>query len=135
MLIKFLISFSCVFQIKPAPQLNDLQTFLTTLINDVRTSPDSFAKYIEERLLNKFEGKIFEDVLETIEGPSCMKDLSKELYSLQTLFPLQINPFLSQVAENHSRYMKEQGIITHYTQGSTPMDILKEKGTIVGSTG
>lgn len=52
---------------------------MVTIINDVRTSPESFSKFLETKLLNKFKGKIFDDILETNEGSSCLKELSKKL--------------------------------------------------------
>lgn len=115
------------------PQLNHLQTFFASILNDVRVAPESFAKYVEEQVECKYDGKYFDQMIETEEGVGCMRELSRYLHNMPTLFPLQLNPFLSLAAEQHSAYMAQSGALSHYMEGRGVASRLQENGEVKGN--
>ena len=131
-MLKLCIIIIYVFQIKTKPSFNGAQRLLTTLINDLRESPKSFSKYLEKNFISKFSHKIYKNKIETIEGPYAFKEASHYLKRLPSRFPLKLSSYFSKIAENHSKSMSALKKVSHYSNGKTPISILKKKGKIFG---
>lgn len=131
-MLKFFIIIIYVFQINSKPIFNESQKLLSTLINDLRQSPKSFSKYLDKNFIPLFSHKIYNNKIETIEGPYAFKEATHYLKRLPSRFPLKLNPYFSKIAETHSLSMKSSKTVSHYSEGKTPISILKKKGKIFG---